>query len=518
MICSDYVLFSIAMDKVSNNNTVGKHDKAIAVGALVNALGIMGKALMPVFFIVSTRLYGPEIMGVFYLAYTMIEVATSLTVSGFNSGTLMFASRYADDPENKERLYRVLANGFAISLFISLALILFAHVGGPQLILARYTQENLLECVQILSFSLPFVVVPIIVIAATKAKLTMKWDAIIMGFVRPVLLIGISTVFYFLDMGLRGLAISFLVVHIVVTVCSLYVFGKYFSYRELVSHLLKFKLLKDLIVFAIPQNMNMTFNTLITNLDVMMLGYFGFSPEVLIFYGMGAQVVRNIRQVKLALSTSFSPVITRLHAQGDRTEMSESFSMVSRWITTVGLPLGLIVALLREDLLLLFHSSFDGDSTFMLLLLVPPLLACCFGLAGNIVVMTGHSIWNLFNSLVVAGLNTLFNLLLIPKYGMVGAAMATVLASTMISALQLVEANLLVGARLRIVKIYKPYAAIFIPTVLAVVATTQFGMGGSLLERIAIALVSVVVFVVILFAMGIDPRDKAALAPWTQTD
>ncbi len=495
----------------------GKHDKTIAVGALVNAIGIAGKALIPVFFIMSTRLYGPEIMGVYYLVYTMIEVAISLTVSGFNSGTLMFASRYADDSKKKERLYQLLANGFVISLVISGVLILFAHVGGPELILSRYPQKNLLESLQLLSWSLPFVVIPIIVIAATKARLTMKWDAILLGFVRPLLLIGLALVAYFLEYGLYGLIAGYLITQMVLTVISLFVFGKYFSYRELFAHIRRFRLFKELISFAIPQNLNMTFNALITNLDVMMLGYFGYSPEVIMFYGMGAQVVRNIRQVKLVLSSSFSPVIARLHEQGDLSEMSDSFSMVVRWITTVGLPLALVAALLKEDLLLLFHSSFDGDSTFMFLLLVPPLLSCCFGLAGNIVVMTGHSKWNLFNSLTVAGLNAGFNLALIPRFGIMGAATATVIASTVITIMQLVEARVLVGASLKPARIYKPYLAMVLPTAVAIGATVFLGMGESLWLRIATAGVCAGVFVAILLALGVDPQDKAAIAPWTKS-
>jgi O-antigen/teichoic acid export membrane protein len=188
--------------------------------------------------------------------------------------------------------------------------------------------------------------------------------------------------------------------------------------------------------------------------------------------------------------------------------------MVTRWITTVGLPLGLIVALLKEDLLLLFHSTFTGDSTFMLLLLIPPLLSCCFGLAGNIVVMTGHSKWNLFNSLTVAGLNTALNYFLIPPFGMMGAATATVLASAAITFLQLVEVRYLIGARLKPTYIYKPYLAMVLPGALALASIALLGLGESLWARIGISVVCVAVFVVILFVLGIDPRDKAAIAFW----
>ena len=51
----------------------------------------------------------------------------------------------------------------------------------------------------------------------------------------------------------------------------------------------------------------MTFNSFINNLDVMMLSYFGVSPELIGFYGMGAQIVINLRQVRLVFSGAYAP-------------------------------------------------------------------------------------------------------------------------------------------------------------------------------------------------------------------
>lgn len=60
-------------DKVSRQNI----SSTIASGALVNTLGTIGKLTTPIFFVVITRLYGPDIMGTFYLVYTFINVAIS---------------------------------------------------------------------------------------------------------------------------------------------------------------------------------------------------------------------------------------------------------------------------------------------------------------------------------------------------------------------------------------------------------------------------------------------------------
>jgi O-antigen/teichoic acid export membrane protein len=486
------------------------HGGTIARGAVVNALGLAGKALAPAFFILATRLYGPESMGVYYLAYTVTEIAISLTASGFGTGLMMLASRYAGDGGREEELYRVLANGVVVTLGLSGVLVALAYVGGPPLIVSRFTQPGILGAVQTLSWSIPFYVIPFMVSSATKAHLTMKWDAILLGFLRPALLTVSATALYFVDSSLRGLLLGHVIGHVLLTCVALVVFGRLFSYRTLFAHLLRFRLVRELFVFGVPQNLNMTFNTLITNLDVVMLGFFGFAPEKIGFYGMSAQIVRTIRQVKLAFSNSYAPVIARLHERGDREAMNLSYAMVIRWTTTIGLPVALVVAIMKADLLRVFHSTFTGDSTFMLLLIIPPLLSCSCGIAGNIVVMTGHSMWNLLNSFLVAGLNALLNFLLIPRFGFMGAAVATVIAAAIVSILQLIEADVLVGARLSPSRIYKPFLAISVPLV-AVAAANLLDLNALLAGRIGLSVVAVVLFGATLAALRIDPDDVAML-------
>ncbi|HRZ79539.1 MAG TPA: oligosaccharide flippase family protein, partial [bacterium] len=358
------------------SSTAHSTGSVIAKGAFVNILGAAGKGLIPVYFILITRLYGPETMGLFYMIYVMVDMAVSLTVSGLNDGVVMFTSRFAVSEENESKVYDIIANGFVISLAISVLIIVFAYFGGPELILMKYPDKNVVNSVQSIVWSLPFVVIPVIVVSATKSHLTMKWDAILLGFLRSFALIIFSVLFYFTGTGLGGLIWAFNISAVVVTVCSLIVFGFYFDYGKLFKSVLSFRVSMPLVKFSIPQNLNMTFNTFITNVDVVMLGFFGVAPQIIAFYGMGSQIVRAIRQVKLAFSGSYSPVIARMYGQGDIEKMNFSFSMVSRWTTMISFPLALIVIMFRNELLRLFHPSFTSDTTFMLLLLAPPLLSC----------------------------------------------------------------------------------------------------------------------------------------------
>jgi O-antigen/teichoic acid export membrane protein len=95
----------------------------------------------------------------------------------------------------------------------------------------------------------------------------------------------------------------------------------------------------------------------------------------------------------------------------------------------------------------------------MLALLPIPYLQCSFSLAGNIVVMTGHSRLNLLNSTTTALVNTLLNVWLIPLLGPLGAALASTAATFVKTSMELVEARIVANARLLVRAVYRPHVA-----------------------------------------------------------
>lgn len=75
-------------------------------------------------------------------------------------------------------------------------------------------------------------------------------------------------------------------------------------------------------------------------------------------------------------------------------------------------------------------------------------MSCFVGLAGNLLLMTGHSRLLLYNSLGAGLLNLLLAALFIPEGGLVGAAAATAISSFAISFAQVVEMRKLERYRL----------------------------------------------------------------------
>ncbi|MCP4199208.1 MAG: hypothetical protein GY762_18845 [Proteobacteria bacterium] len=431
----------------------------LAKGTAVNLLGAAAKALYPAFLIIITHLYGPSIVGVFLLSNTITELCISFTFSGFQEGVLLFSSRHFGQSSERKIVYQVLANAVVIIFVLtSLALILTFTV-LPAFIEAKYDSEGLINAVKIMVFSLPFLAIPQIVVAATKSLMIMKYDAILLGGLKPGLLVLAAIAIYFTDRSIEGLAMAYLVSNIAVSLVAVFVYRHYFSFGELVACLRRFKLYRPLLVFSIPQNLNLTLVYFMSGISILMLGASHISKEMIAFYGTSAEILRHIKQVRIAFSSVFAPVVSRLHNAGQLGELSDHYTTLTRWITTLVFPVIFIVLSFKEQLLIVFHASYVHDSLFMVPLAVSAFLGCAFGLSGNIIAMTGRSTLNLINSLVVGALSFGLNWLLIPRAGLLGAALATVIVTFASVTIKTIQIYLLYRIHLTLRPIYKPYIA-----------------------------------------------------------
>jgi O-antigen/teichoic acid export membrane protein len=494
------------------------YDEKLSRAARINALGTVAKLLHPLYLVLAARLYGPAAIGLYLLAVSFVEIAASVIVGGFKDGIVMFGGRadLSTDPSHRDRIHRIMASSLLLVGACCAALLAAALLGGELMLDAFFsrdasaaaTGEALLGVLPSLVWVLPAIAIMELGVAATRSLMLMEYDTVIVGVLRPLLL-GISTTAaWFVMPDLRGLIWAYLLTNVLLAAAGVWAFTRHFSLLEVGRHLVRLRIDRGLVAFAIPQSLNLTLNNFITNVDRLMLGYFGVSPELIGFYAIAATVMRNIRHAKLAFSGAFSPVIARLHAERRIPELEESFGVVARWALTIALPVLVVVLGLRREILWIFHPSYTADSAFMILLAVPPVLSCWIGLAGNVVVMTGHSRWNLFNSVVVGAVNAGLNALWIPLYGLWGAALATAVATLIVSLLQLAEARWLVGVRARLHLVRKP--------LVAGVAAAAVLIGASLVAdapfvRGIASLVAVAVYLGLLLLQGIDPRDRDLL-------
>ncbi len=108
-------------------------------------------------------------------------------------------------------------------------------------------------------------------------------------------------------------------------------------------------------------------------------------------------------------------------------------------------PLALAFFVVHADVLHLVTPSYHGATAFPVILLVGPLVNGLGGLAGNFLIFLQRNRYNLANSLFVAVANTALAFVLVPRFGLVGAALAGSVGIATVTVLENIELALLEG-------------------------------------------------------------------------
>ncbi|MEM7436508.1 MAG: lipopolysaccharide biosynthesis protein [Myxococcota bacterium] len=438
------------------------YGQALLRGTLVNALGLLAKLLYPLLIFVLTRLFGADLMGHYFIGLAIIELGTGAVTAGWATATTVRVSPHAEAAHGNEdanaAMNATLGRTLTYSLATAIVFGLLVQGLASWAIHHYFTKHTeLLPGIYFVGWAMVPTAFANIIGAASKAHLTMVWDAALGG-ARPLLLLTTSVLVYFLGGGLTGLLASYFFSMVALALLSLVPFVRYFNWREVLRNV-RPVWDRDLIHFAVPHALTHTLTLYITRLDTIMLGALGVEPASLAWYATASYLTSNLQQVRIVFSTALAPVVARHHHRGEREELTELLTRTTRWVSSLLPLLALTLVILRRDILGLVDESYakDGD-LFILVLLIPASVSCAFGLAGNFITYTGHTRVNLMNGLLIGALNTGLNLLWIPKYGLIGAASATAVSAAIVGVLQLIELRYLENVSIRARDAWMPYA------------------------------------------------------------
>lgn len=469
-------------------------------GTFINSLGIVGKISGPALLIIVNQLYGTAVFGIYITANMLIEIILSFLTNGFKDGALIYVSKYSDRKGDKKKLYQSLSNSIAWSVLFAIFSLLIIIPYSELLFMAAYEIEyvKLLNPVfQIMAIGLPIMAFERIVIAATQGLKIMKFDALVNGGFRPLFLLIGSISFYYIEPSAIGIAYGYLCTQFVLMIYSLYVFNLKFEWKYLIQSFINFNINYELIRFSIPQSLNSSLNRFITGIDILMLPAFGVSALEIGIYGTGSQIIREVRHIKLAFSATFNPHIVKFHRDNDVKGLSSAYAITSSWITAITIPFLTVLWVFHADIINMISSVPVNNTLFMLLLLPVPYFYASFSLSGNIVVMTGNSLYVLFNSILITFLNICFNLILIPLYGLSGAAIASSISVIIISILEIYEAHKVANLKFHIPLLSLPHIAGFIS--MALLILLQNYLNSNLINNLFITIITLLIFGVLYF-------------------
>jgi O-antigen/teichoic acid export membrane protein len=130
----------------------------------------------------------------------------------------------------------------------------------------------------------------------------------------------------------------------------------------------------------------------------------------------------------MAISMAAQPRFTELFAIGDRRSANVVYQVTTAWLVLLTWPLYLLAIVYGPEVLTVFGHSYRAGAPVMVILAVTMLLATACGQVDMVLITTGRSSWSLINGLLAVGVNVGLDLVLIPRYGITGAAIGWAVA------------------------------------------------------------------------------------------
>lgn len=405
--------------------------------------------------ILLSRLLGPAGFGKFRLGSVVVQLLTAFCVLGLDRALM----RYLPILQARgERGTPLLIRGGSVVVVISLVLFLALFLGAPILATSYFHSPEMANVVRVFSFQLPVLALFRFLSGAVTAAKRFDFASKITNILSPAVFLSLLTLIGLVHPSLYATIAARIVAQSAAVIC-LVVF--------LVRHYRKVPQMapaaagtfKTYLLLSMPLFLIGVAYQLLHQMDTLMLGYFTSEKEVGIYsvaFKVSAFVLIGL-EILLPIA---APLFSQFRETRDNHSMEVLFKTVTKWMCYSALVIFVCIAIFRVELLNIFGKGFAGGSTVLLILAVGQLANAATGPTGVLLTMTGKQKWELTNSISMIGFNFLLNLLLIPRMGMTGAAIATGLSIATINGLKLVQVYILFRFRVYNLKYLKGVVAI----------------------------------------------------------
>jgi O-antigen/teichoic acid export membrane protein len=139
------------------------------------------------------------------------------------------------------------------------------------------------------------------------------------------------------------------------------------------------------------------------------------------------------------ISQSVQPRLAEALAVGDRDTANHLYQTATGWLVLVTWPISFCVILFAPVYLGLFGGDYRRGADVVVVLACAMLVATGCGMVDMVLAMAGRTSWNLVNVLIALGVTVGLDVLLIPRYGALGAAIGLACAMVANNVLPLVQ-------------------------------------------------------------------------------
>jgi O-antigen/teichoic acid export membrane protein len=190
--------------------------------------------------------------------------------------------------------------------------------------------------------------------------------------------------------------------------------------------------------FTAPRALAMLASVILQRLDIILVAIIR-GPAAAAVYTAATRFLVAGQFGSMAISRAAQPRFTELFTVDDRRGANVVYQATTAWLILISWPLYLLVIVYGPEVLTVFGNSYSAGAAVMVILGFATLLATACGQVDMVLITSGRSSWSLVNGLLAVSVNVGTDLLLIPRYGITGAAIGWAAAMTVSNLIPLTQ-------------------------------------------------------------------------------
>lgn len=457
--------------------------------------------------IILARILNAEQYGLYNLAIAAAAIATTIANFGLDSTVMRFIA-IMKNRKDTEGLWGVIQVGLGFTLLLSVATSTGLFFLAYPLAENVFHDLRLVPLLQISAFVAPFLTISDVLAGATRGFKNMKDTVIAQNFIQPGIRFVLIVILAISGISVMEAVIAFGLADLGASLVLLYFLNKKFSlFRSFRSAR---RDTREILTFSVPLWLSDMLVKFRGNIQTVLLGSLGSISGVGIFAIVSqVNLVGNIFHA--SLNQSARPLIAELGDRGDKIRMKQIYQTGTKWVLSLNLPIILIIILFPTELMSIFGKSFAAGAAALVIMAFAELVNVSTGMCGSIVDMTGHTKLKLANTIVRVTVSIFLNVLLIPRYGLMGAAWTGLIQTILANFLPLLQVWYLFRIWPYNISFLKPLAATAAAFASVWLMKSLLFTGSNLVEIIVMVLVLLLVYAGVTLLLGLSEEDRAVL-------
>ena len=501
------------MDEPTPNGMQAKqlgHTRHLAKhAALLLSSGVVGYAGAFALNVLLGRGLGQSGLGAWAIAYAATQASATIGLLGANWILVRQGSYYhgiGDLPRLRRTIHLTIFLAGGALLLISGGLLVLA----PLLERRFFEGDSLVPLLRLAAVAIPIVGLGQVMLYATQAFKNMRAYALVKNIMQPTIRV-VTAVIALLIAPTPVSAFAGLVAgELIVTASATFALNRRLPIFGPTNRIER----RELIRFALPAWGTKVVETSRAQLFPVLLGSLASLSQTGA-YVTSKRISLAPSAINVALNQVYSPMASNLYLQNRREELTTLFKSMGKWSFTLAFPLFCLQVTFPKEILSIFGSDFRDASTALVVLAGSVLFIFGTGPVTTTLILTGRSRLAFYDYLAVVGTEIALGFWLIPRYGVLGAAVAHLVGTALNNLLPLWQ--VWSAARLHPYRLdyWKPLVAGLTSVGVAKAVVGLAGVGTGVVAAVTAVIVVGLVYLAVLLLLGLGPEDRAAIGALT---